>query len=72
MKIQNFEISRKKSKIFEISKFWIFIDFFNDFVFDKKSKNFGPNIFSTKSFRIFFFDEKIIDQKKFEHLTLSR
>ena len=63
MKIQNFEISKMFRKFFEISKFWIFIDFFIDFFFGKKSKILGPKKFSTKSFRIFFFDEKIFDKK---------
>ena len=62
MKIQNFQISKIFRKFFEISKFWIFIDFFIDFFFGKKSKIFGPNIFSTNSFRIFF-EAKFFDKK---------
>ena len=61
MKIQNFEISKKNRTFFEISKFWIFIDFFNEKCFDKKSKVFGPNCFSAKSWRIIF-DENCFDQ----------
>ena len=54
MKIQNFEISKIFRKKIEISKFWIFINFFIEKFFDQKSKIFGPKNFPTKSFRIFF------------------
>ena len=57
MKFQNFEISKIFRKIFEISKFWNFIDFFNEKKFDQKSKIFGPKIFFDQKFSDFF-DEK--------------
>ena len=70
MKIQNFEISKNFRNIFEISKFWIFIDFFNDFFFAKKSKIFGPKKFSTKKFSDFF-RRKNFRSKKFFGFTYS-
>ena len=54
LKIQNFEISKNFRKIFEISKFWIFIDFFNENFFDQKSIFFGPKFFFDKTFSDFF------------------
>ena len=54
MKIQNFEISNFFRKFFENSKFWIFIDFFNEHFFGQKSKIFGPKIFFDQKFSDFF------------------
>ena len=53
MKIQNFEISDFFRKFFEISKFWIFIDFFIEKNFGQKSENFGPKKFRPKVFGFF-------------------
>ena len=64
MKIQNFEISKIFRTFFEISKFWIFIDFFNDFFSTKNRKMLVPkkhfdqkcsDFFRRKMFRPIFF-----------------
>ena len=58
MKIRNFENLILFRKNIEISKFWIFIDFFNELFFRTKSKLFGPKKNSTNNFRIFFSTKK--------------
>ena len=59
MKIQNFEISIFFRNIFKISKFSIFIEIFNEKIFDQQSKFFGPKKNSTKKFSDFFRRKKI-------------
>ena len=67
MKIQNFEISKIFRKFSEISKFWIFIDFFIENFVGKKSIFLDPENFRPKVFG-FFFDDKNFRQKISDHL----